>query len=90
VSQAHQEVLEWAIQRIPTRESTDGTVQRTGCARWLHGAVVSQIGQELKGFPVEINGQTLVEILQRVPGEKRLVSRKAGIALGYTRPCGRM
>jgi hypothetical protein len=30
--------------------------------------VVSRIGQRLKGFPVEINGQALVEIVQRVPG----------------------
>jgi transposase len=36
-------------------------------------AVISQAGKRLKDFPVETNGQALVEAIRRIPGEKHLV-----------------
>jgi transposase len=36
-------------------------------------AVISQSGKRLKDFPVETNGQALVEAVRRIPGEKHLV-----------------
>ncbi|MCP4900237.1 MAG: hypothetical protein GY906_24970 [bacterium] len=36
-------------------------------------AVVSQPGKRLKDFPVETNGQALVEAIRMIPGHKHLV-----------------
>jgi len=36
-------------------------------------AVISQTGKRLKDFPVETNGQALVEAIRMIPGRKRLV-----------------
>ena len=36
-------------------------------------AVISQAGKRLKDFPVETNGQALVEAVRMIPGEKHLV-----------------
>jgi hypothetical protein len=36
-------------------------------------AVVSQAGRRLKDFPVETNGQALVEAVRMIPGQKHLV-----------------
>jgi hypothetical protein len=36
-------------------------------------AVVSQVGRRLKDFPVETNGQALVEAVRMIPGQKHLV-----------------
>ncbi len=36
-------------------------------------AVVSQTGKRLKDFPVETNGQALVEAIRMIPGHKHLV-----------------
>ena len=36
-------------------------------------AMISEKGRELKGFPVETNGQTLVEAIRMIPGHKHLV-----------------
>jgi transposase len=36
-------------------------------------AVISQAGRRLKDFPVETNGQALVEAVRMIPGEKHLV-----------------
>ena len=36
-------------------------------------AVVSQTGRRLKDFPVETNGQALVEAVRMIPGQKHLV-----------------
>jgi hypothetical protein len=36
-------------------------------------AVISQTGRRLKDFPVETNGQALVEAIRMIPGRKRLV-----------------
>jgi hypothetical protein len=36
-------------------------------------AVISQAGKRLKDFPVETNGQALVEAIRRIPGQKYLV-----------------
>ncbi len=36
-------------------------------------AVISEAGKRLKDFPVETNGQTLVEAVRMIPGHKHLV-----------------
>ena len=36
-------------------------------------AVISQTGKRLKDFPVETNGQALVEVVRMIPGHKHLV-----------------
>ncbi len=36
-------------------------------------AVISQTGRRLKDFPVETNGQALVEAVRMIPGHKHLV-----------------
>ena len=36
-------------------------------------AVISQTGKRLKDFPVETNGQALVEAIRMIPGRKHLV-----------------
>jgi hypothetical protein len=36
-------------------------------------AVVSQAGKRLTDFPIETNGQALVEAIRRIPGRKHLV-----------------
>ena len=36
-------------------------------------AVISQTGKRLKDFPVETNGQALVEAVRMIPGHKHLV-----------------
>lgn len=36
-------------------------------------AVISQAGKRLKDFPVETNGQALVEAVRMIPGEKHRV-----------------
>ncbi len=36
-------------------------------------AVISQAGRKLKDFPVETNGQALVEAFRMIPGHKHLV-----------------
>ncbi len=36
-------------------------------------AVISEKGRKLKGFPVETNGQALVEAIRMIPGHKYLV-----------------
>ena len=36
-------------------------------------AVISESGKRLKDFPVETNGQALVEAVRLIPGEKHLV-----------------
>jgi hypothetical protein len=36
-------------------------------------AVISQTGKRLRDFPVESNGQALVEAIRMIPGHKRLV-----------------
>ncbi len=36
-------------------------------------AVISQAGRRLKDFPVETNGQALVEAIRMIPGHKHLV-----------------
>ncbi len=36
-------------------------------------AVISEAGKRLKDFPVETNGQALVEAVRRIPGHKHLV-----------------
>ena len=36
-------------------------------------AVISEKGRKLKGFPVETNGQALVEAVRMIPGHKHLV-----------------
>ena len=36
-------------------------------------AVISQTGRRLRDFPVEINGQALVEAVRMIPSEKHLV-----------------
>jgi len=36
-------------------------------------AVISETGRKLKDFPVETNGQALVEAVRRIPGHKHLV-----------------
>jgi len=36
-------------------------------------AVISEKGRKLKDFPVETNGQALVEAVRMIPGHKHLV-----------------
>jgi hypothetical protein len=36
-------------------------------------AVISEKGRKLKDFPVEMNGQALVEAIRMIPGRKHLV-----------------
>jgi hypothetical protein len=61
------------IQQSPTRgDTTDETVHRTGCA-CSELAVISQAGKRLKDFPVETNGEALVEAVGMIPGCKHLV-----------------
>ncbi len=36
-------------------------------------AVISEKGRKLKDFPVETNGQALVEAIRMIPGHKHLV-----------------
>ena len=36
-------------------------------------AVISEAGKRLKDFPVETNGQALVEAIRMIPGHKHLV-----------------
>jgi len=36
-------------------------------------AVISEKGRELRDFPVETNGQALVEAIRMIPGHKHLV-----------------
>ncbi len=36
-------------------------------------AVISEAGKRLKDFPVETNGQALVEAVRMIPGQKHLV-----------------
>jgi hypothetical protein len=45
-------------------------------------AVISQAGKRLKDFPVETNGEALVEAVRRTPGEKHLVFEE-GPARGF-------
>jgi hypothetical protein len=40
-------------------------------------AVISEKGRKLKDFPVETNGQALVEAVRMIPGHKHLVMEKA-------------
>jgi hypothetical protein len=35
--------------------------------------VISHTGRRLKDFPVEANGEALVEAIRRIPGHKHLV-----------------
>jgi hypothetical protein len=35
-------------------------------------AVISETGRKLKDFPVETNGQALVEAIRMIPGRKHL------------------
>jgi hypothetical protein len=37
-------------------------------------AAISQAGKRLKDFPVETNGQALVEAIRLIPGRKHLVN----------------
>ncbi len=39
-------------------------------------AVISQAGKRLKDFPVETNGQALVEAIRMIPGHKHLAIPK--------------
>ncbi len=39
-------------------------------------AVISEKGRKLKDFPVETNGQALVEVIRMIPGHKHLVMEK--------------
>ena len=41
-------------------------------------AVISQTGKRLKDFPVETNGQALVEAIRMIPGHKHLVFEADG------------
>jgi len=43
-----------------------------GAARCTH-AVISEQGRKLRDFPVETNGQALVEAIRMIPGHKHLV-----------------
>ncbi len=45
-------------------------------------AVVSQAGRRLKDFPVETNGQSLVEAVRMIPGQKHLVFEE-GLQSGW-------
>jgi hypothetical protein len=49
-------------QQSPTKGGPDRTIHRHGCAR-----------RKLKDFPVETNGQSLVEAIRMIPGHKHLV-----------------
>ncbi len=52
-------------------------------------AVISQAGKRLKDFPVEINGQALVEAVRMIPGEKHLVFEEGLQRPGSTRRSAR-
>ena len=41
-------------------------------------AIISQAGKRLKDFPVETNGQALVEAIRMIPGCKHLVFEEGG------------
>jgi hypothetical protein len=43
-------------------------------------AVISEKGRRLKDFPVETNGQALVEAVRMIPGHKHLVMPDARLS----------
>jgi len=53
-------------------------------------AVISDAGRRLKDFPVETNGQALVEAIRMIPGRKHLVFEEGLRARGSTRRCSLM
>ena len=52
-------------------------------------AVISEKGRKLKDFPVETNGQALVEAVRMIPGTSTWCSRRDFRAPGCTRRCVR-
>ncbi len=68
------DILELANQQSPTRGGTDGTLHPHGCAcASCTLAVISEKCRKLKDFPVDTNGQALVEAIRMIPGHKHLV-----------------
>ena len=55
------------------RHRWNGTSGSMCTQRAAQLAVISQAGKRLKDFPVETNGQALVEAVRMIPGEKHLV-----------------
>ncbi len=55
-------------------------------------AIISQAGKRLKDFPVETNGQALVEAIRMIPGRKYLVFEEGepNEAMAERGPDGRM
>ena len=50
-------------------------------------AVVSQTGKRLKDFPVETNGQALVEAIRMIPGHRHLVFEEGLQSAQEPGPC---
>ncbi len=48
-------------------------------------AVISDTGRKLRDFPVETNGQALVEAVRMISGRKHLVFEEGFRVLGCTR-----
>jgi transposase len=57
------------VRRSPTRGDIGLDVHAASCTV----AIISQAGKRLKDFPVETNGQALVEAIRMIPGRKHLV-----------------
>ncbi len=76
------DILELWNQQSPTRGGTAATQSLAAMERYIgmdvHAAsctlaVISEKGRKLKDFPVETNGQALVEAIRMIPGHKHLV-----------------